>query len=155
MTDTNPTPLDYRSPQRLPPRGVFDESACYAASLVACVLMVDLLFVVPRFEAIFKDFAVKLPLATQWLLIASRWTTGGLWALFLVMPVLFGFLVARVQPVGPEPEDPEEAHGPRRRWPGSWWMFRLAMMAILAIVLVTVFALFLPMVTLIQAVSGK
>jgi len=29
------------------------------------------------------------------------------------------------------------------------------MMAILAIVLVTVFALFLPMVTLIQAVSGK
>jgi type IV pilus assembly protein PilC len=151
---TEPKPLDYRSPPRLPPRGVFNEAACYAGIIIAMVLLVDLVFVVPRFEAIFKDFGTTLPVMTQWLLIASRWTTGGLWVLFLVLPVLFGFLVALVQPVGPEPENPAELHAPRRRRPGSWWMFRFAMLVILAIVIVTVFALFLPMITLIQAVSG-
>ena len=153
MMQIGPTPLDYRSPQRLPSRGVFNEAACYAGIIVAMVLLVDLLFIVPRFETIFKDFAVKLPVMTQWLLIASRWARGGLWVLFLVLPVLFGFVVAMVQRLGPEPDGLAEAHASRRRRLGSWWMFRLAMAAILAIALVTVLALFLPMITLIQAVS--
>ena len=119
------------------------------------VLLVDLLFVVPRFEAIFKGFGTKLPALTEWLLIASRWTRGGLWVLFVVLPVPFGFLVALVQPVRPEPEDPGDVRAPRRRRPSTRWLFRLVALAIVLIALVTVLALFLPMIALIQAVSGK
>ena len=151
--ETEPTPLDYRSPQRLPPRGVFNEAACYAGIIIGMVLLLDLLFVVPRFEPIFRDFGTKLPVMTEWLLTASRWTRGGLWVLFLVLPVALGFVVARVQPVGPEMEDPDDVQTPRRRRPRTWWPFRLVAFAILIIALVTVFALFLPMITLLEAVS--
>jgi type IV pilus assembly protein PilC len=151
--EIEPTPLDYRSPQSAPTRGVFNEAACYAGIIIAMVLLVDLLFVVPRFEAIFKDFGTKLPVMTEWLLIASRWTRGGLWVLFVVLPVPFGFLVALVQPVGPEPEESGDVRTPRRGRPRRWWIFRLVALAIVVIALVTVFALFLPMITLIQAVS--
>ena len=154
MIEREPTPLDYRSPQAAPTRGVFNEPACYAGLIVSLVLLLDLLFVVPRFETIFKDFGTKLPALTQWLLDASRWTSRGLWIVFLVLPVAMGFLVARVQPVAPEPTHPGETRLPRRRRPGSWWIFRLAMLGILIIILVTVLALFLPMISLIQSVSA-
>jgi type IV pilus assembly protein PilC len=60
---------------------------------IAIVSMI-MIFVIPKFEQIFKDFKVSLPPVTQYLLIVSRWFANDYgWAYVLFSPfIIFMFL---------------------------------------------------------------
>src|SRR5688572_2132570 len=55
---------------------------------VAIVSMI-MIFVIPKFEQIFKDFGTKLPKITQILLDTSRWFANWGWAYVLASPIVF------------------------------------------------------------------
>ena len=55
---------------------------------VAIVSMI-MIFVIPKFEQIFKDFGTKLPAITQVLLDVSRWFANWGWAYVLAAPIVF------------------------------------------------------------------
>lgn len=151
MALNNSTPLDYRSPNTAPPRELFSVQAFLAAAFVATVLAIDLLFVVPPFEAIFKDFGTVLPAPTTWLLAASRFAARGGWVILIVFPVIAGFLGALRRARVPAADVQSERRGWLRRMS---LLGLLVLLAVSAIVVVTMIALFLPMISLIQAVSG-
>jgi type II secretory pathway component PulF len=150
MESPQPT-LEYRSPHSAAARPVFSVPAFVASGAVVAVLLLDLLVVVPRFGAIFRDFAAPLPGITELLLSVSRFFAGGAWVVFLVLPVVIGFLAALLAPAQPAVEPSE---GRRRRRTISL-MYLLMTLAIAAILLVTIVALFMPMIALVNAVSGK
>src|SRR5215211_1413505 len=58
---------------------------------VAIVSMI-MIFVIPKFEAIFKDFGTKLPQVTQILLDISRWFANWGWAYVLASPIVFSLI---------------------------------------------------------------
>jgi type IV pilus assembly protein PilC len=58
---------------------------------VAIVSMI-MIFVIPKFEQIFKDFGTKLPKITQILLDVSRWFANWGWAYVLASPIVFMLL---------------------------------------------------------------
>lgn len=100
-----------------------------------------MLVVVPKFEEIFKDFGVKLPMATVVLLNVSRamgsiLTLAALWVVAVAIPIG----VARLQkPVA------------ERRWIVATLT---TVFLTVAMVMLTWMLLMLPMMALIQAVSG-
>lgn len=60
-------------------------------SIAVGIVSMIMIFVIPKFEAIFRDFKVDLPPVTQYLLIVSRWfapPTHG-WAYILLSPIAF------------------------------------------------------------------
>jgi type IV pilus assembly protein PilC len=71
------------------------------ASIILTGIMV---FIIPKFEEIFKDFGVSLPALTMWLIGASRWFAGTrpgmfpgqgavtFFALLAIAPVLYTFI---------------------------------------------------------------
>jgi len=133
--------LDYQAPAR---QRVFSLRAFLAAAIIQAVLFALLGLIVPRFEPIFQSFGVRLPALTQLLLELSRWFRDVGWIIILPLPFVIGFGVGLLTQA-------PAADAPRRNW-------RLASIVILivgVIVIVTVVALFLPMITLIQAVSGQ
>src|SRR5688572_5678920 len=103
--DTEPTPLDYRSPRAASKR-VFSSAAFVYSAFVVVVLLVDVLLIIPRFEAIFRDFNTTLPLLTMLLLRVSRFFGGGRWPVLLVIPVVIGFLAAALTPARTANEPP-------------------------------------------------
>ena len=61
------------------------------AILVSCIL---LMFVVPQFESVFKNFGADLPAFTQMLVSASRFMVSYWWMLLLIVGgSIFGFIV--------------------------------------------------------------
>jgi type II secretory pathway component PulF len=151
---TDPTPLDYRSPQAATRRAVFCVAAFVASGAVATVLLLVLLVLLPPFEQIFKDFGTKLPAVTQVLLDLSRWTRRGAWVALVVLPVVTGFVVALLDdPAAPTQADVDVV-ATRRRRPVRLWSFRLASLAIAVILILTTLAMFMPMISLIEAVSA-
>ncbi len=58
-------------------------------SFAVLIVVGIMIFVIPKFEAIFKDFDTKLPGPTILLLNMSKWITGGGWALILASPMIF------------------------------------------------------------------
>jgi type IV pilus assembly protein PilC len=58
---------------------------------VAIVSMI-MIFVIPKFEQIFKDFGVKLPPVTQLLLDISRWFANWGWAYVLATPIVLSLV---------------------------------------------------------------
>ena len=61
------------------------------AILVSCIL---LMFVVPQFESVFKNFGADLPAFTQMLVTASRFMVSYWWMLLLIFGgAVFGFIV--------------------------------------------------------------
>ncbi len=58
-------------------------------SFAVLIVVGIMIFVIPKFEAIFKDFDTKLPGPTILLLNMSKWVTGGGWALILASPLIF------------------------------------------------------------------
>ena len=126
------------------PRPITDWPLTLCLCAIAAVLTWSLLYWVPRFEDIFRDFGTRLPTATVILLIASRYfgqQSGWIiaWSIALVLPIL----VSRLRPWPP-------------RHPAGWWLTYafIAALAILAIIAITTIFLFLPMLTLIETVSG-
>lgn len=45
-------------------------------AIALIILTAIMIFIIPKFEAIFKDFGVALPWLTQWLIQTSRWVAG-------------------------------------------------------------------------------
>ena len=59
------------------------------------VVSMIMIFVIPKFEDIFKDFKAELPGVTKLLLVMSRWfapPTNG-WAYIIAFPFIWGFLI--------------------------------------------------------------
>ena len=67
---------------------------------IATIILTGIMvFIIPKFEEIFKDFGVDLPALTQWLISTSRWFAGanpgqGLpgWLVVLPAPIVLWFL---------------------------------------------------------------
>jgi len=61
-------------------------------SIAVGIVSMIMVFVIPKFEAIFRDFGTKLPTITQILLDVSRWFADWGWAYVLASPVVFVLL---------------------------------------------------------------
>jgi type II secretory pathway component PulF len=127
------------------PRPITDWPLTLCLAAIAAVLTWSLLYWVPRFEDIFRDFGTRLPTPTVILLIASRYfghQSGWIiaWAIALGLPVF----VARLRPWPP-------------RHPTAWWLAyaSISALTIIAIIAITIIVLCLPMLTLIETVSSK
>jgi type IV pilus assembly protein PilC len=75
------------------------------ASLILTGIMV---FIIPKFEEIFRDFGVSLPVLTRWLIRASRWTAGTNpgqavpgWVVILPSPIIAWALFKLIRKAGP------------------------------------------------------
>lgn len=61
---------------------------CVVISIAVGIVSMIMIFVIPKFEQIFKDFKVSLPGVTQALLVVSRWFANDYgWAYVLFSPV--------------------------------------------------------------------
>src|SRR5580693_366238 len=58
-------------------------------SIAVGVVSMIMIFVIPKFETIFKDFKVALPGITQMLLSISRWMANGGWIFVVSAPFVF------------------------------------------------------------------
>lgn len=144
---TNPPPLDYARVEPRRPISVLPHVITALLTTVCITLpMLIVILIVPRFEMVFKDFKTELPWITKLVLRISRWTANeyGWVAIFplIVAAVLPGILLDRQSPTG---------HGARiyRRV-----MTRLLLLAMLSFVGIVIFACFMPMISIIDSVSG-
>ena len=126
------------------PRPWFDVPLGIGLGLFAVVLTYLMTVMIPRFEELFRDFGVKLPTATILLLRASRFfgPTGG-WMIFWIPAIVVPIAVARARP-----------WPPRHRGLGLTVTVVVTLLLIGLTVLAVYVALQLPMLKLIQAVSG-
>jgi type IV pilus assembly protein PilC len=72
---------------------------CVVVSIAVGIVSMIMIFVIPKFEQIFKDFGTKLPAITQILLDVSRWfapPTNG-WMYVLISPIAFMMLVKLIR----------------------------------------------------------
>lgn len=68
-------------------------------SIAVGIVSMIMIFVIPKFEAIFRDFKIDLPGVTQVLLNVSRWfapPTNG-WAYILVSPIAFMLILRLIR----------------------------------------------------------
>ena len=75
------------------------------AGLILTGIMV---FIIPKFEAIFTDFGVDLPALTRWLMKSSRWFAGALpdqaipgWMIALPLPIVVFVFFKLIRLAGP------------------------------------------------------
>ncbi|MGB7159952.1 MAG: type II secretion system F family protein [Tepidisphaeraceae bacterium] len=61
-------------------------------SIAVAIVSMIMIFVIPKFEQIFKDFGTKLPKITQILLDVSRWFANWGWAYVLASPIVFALV---------------------------------------------------------------
>jgi type II secretory pathway component PulF len=147
--DIKPSPLDYASPETSP-RPAFSKPAFVASALVMLVLLIVLVLVAPAFDVVFKDYAVLLPKPTQILLDVSFLARrrGG-WALIVSLPIVIGFLAARLPP-----PPPAANAGDRPRLRRTSRLIALTIGAIGAIIILTIIALCMPLIRLMHALRG-
>ena len=139
--DDPPPPLSYATPV-----AAARKFAAWPA-IVLLVLWAEatvlLAFVALRMMAVFQDFGVNLPTATKLLLALARWWAndyGWLFAMALAAGVGVGLGFAAA---------PFSRPADRR---GVYWLFFLGTLALVAAAIV---GLFLPMVSLIQAINNS
>src|SRR5439155_27131222 len=58
-------------------------------SIAVAIVSMIMIFVIPKFEAIFRDFGAKLPAVTELLLSMSRWFANWGWAYIIASPFVF------------------------------------------------------------------
>jgi type IV pilus assembly protein PilC len=58
-------------------------------SIAVGIVSMIMIFVIPKFEAIFSDFGTKLPAITQLLLDVSRWFANWGWCYVVASPIVF------------------------------------------------------------------
>ena len=113
--------------------------------LFAAVVTFLMVVMVPRFEEIFRDFGTKLPTPTVVLLNASRFFGRDYgWVVFWVIAAVVPVAVARLRP-----------WPPRRRGLGLTVSVLVTMLLIGLTVLAVYVALQLPLLSLIDTVSGR
>src|SRR6266566_4693991 len=61
-------------------------------SIAVGIVSMIMVFVIPKFEQIFKDFGTKLPPITQILLDVSRWFANWGWAYVLASPIVISLI---------------------------------------------------------------
>src|SRR5947207_8489791 len=63
-------------------------------SIAVGVVTMIMIFVIPKFQDIFKDFKVELPAITKMLLSISRWFANDYgWAYILAFPIVWGLMI--------------------------------------------------------------
>jgi len=103
------------------------------------------LLVAPKFQEIFKDFRTTLPLFTQYTMALAYYVRSGLWVVIvlggLTLPLLSAWISSRQ---------------PTRRDRAMWAFFVFNIMFLLTLlgVILGGLALYLPLIKLIQSVSG-
>jgi hypothetical protein len=154
MTQPPPIPppadLDYR-PRHAPDNfrvPFFSLRIAVVLWVFGFVFMLFLVFGVTKFEQIFRDFRVELPLATKALLTLSRWTVNDYGWLFL-LPVL-GVVPLGVGALLPLGVSDAESYDWRKRWATLFIVTLL-----IALALLIVWALAAPLLALMSAVSGS
>src|SRR5438874_12870477 len=60
------------------------------------ILSFIMIYIIPKFEKIFKDFKMKLPALTEWLMATSRWFTE-YWYILPLFPVCFWLLIKLIR----------------------------------------------------------
>ena len=138
-------PVGYARPGTVRPAPPFDLQAFFTHltcwTIAVIIFLVMTLFVVPRFNAIFMDFRLDLPLATKVLFTVCRWPLA-------VVPLLLLLLAGAGDSVAAGFWRPRSTLGIRRA-------YRLGVVFVTAVVaLFVALAIFLPYVALIDAVSG-
>jgi type IV pilus assembly protein PilC len=76
--------------------------------IATIILTAIMVFIIPKFEEIFKDFGVDLPPLTMWLMATSRWFAGSMagqvipgWIMVLPSPFIFWFLFKLIRKTEP------------------------------------------------------
>src|SRR5262249_35731032 len=69
---------------------------CVVILVAVCILTFIMLYIIPKFEKIFKDFNMKLPEITEWLMATSRWFGTYLYVLPL-FPLSFWLLLKLIR----------------------------------------------------------
>jgi type IV pilus assembly protein PilC len=64
--------------------------------VAVCILTFIMLYIIPKFEKIFKDFNMKLPAITEWLMATSRWF-GTYWYVLPLFPLSFWLLIKLIR----------------------------------------------------------
>ena len=142
-----PRALDYGGPDPQSPGRSADDwiwaflPPFLSFGAVIGVFTLAMVFVIPRFEQIFKDFRLDLPGPTKLLLAVSRWFTNDYgWAFSVAactaLAVGLAFLDERAR---------------RRR---RWLYPLLALLLFIGAVVFVILALFLPMISLMDGISG-
>src|SRR3954451_19272569 len=67
---------------------------CVVISIAVSIVSMIMVFVIPKFEQIFKDFGTKLPAITQVLLNVSRWFANDYgWAYLICFPIVWMLMI--------------------------------------------------------------
>ena len=90
-------------------KGALIYPSCVISIAIAIVTGI-MYFVIPKFQEIFKDFGVKLPAATTFLIDGSKWVAGSytkdqsvpgvIWILAAPFVIFFAFKLMRKTPIG-------------------------------------------------------
>jgi hypothetical protein len=129
--------LNYDSPPQQ--RSRFSVTACVCSAIVLAVLLLDLLLIIPKLDAVLRDYAAWTPVYTDWLYYFSQYIGHGWWLVLLPLPVLVGFLGA--VPIFGSGLSRQRA---RRR------AMLLTAIALASIALLTTVAMILPLIALIR-----
>jgi hypothetical protein len=129
--------LNYGSPPLQ--RSRFSVTAFVCSDIVLAVFLLDLLLVIPKLDAVLRDYAALTPVYADWLYYFSRYIGRGWWLVLLPLPVLVGFLAAL-----PIFGSGLSREGARRR------AILITALALAAIALVTTVAMILPLIALIR-----
>jgi hypothetical protein len=143
MALTTPPTLEYGRPP--PAEGRTRDYVAHLIrwALVAGTVAVVLAGIVPRFEQIFRDFKIQLPWPSQFLLTLSHWFVHDMgWLALAPLPFLLAYLMSL--PGGT----------PRERRKVRHWERLLAFLIVAIFLVYVVMALFMPLISLIQAMSG-
>jgi uncharacterized membrane protein len=136
--------LDYATARSRPNRYIFSTVACVALVIPLFVLTTIVGPVAMRFENVFKDYAVALPLLTQLLLDFGWLFRRGLWIALWLAPITLPFVIA-----------PLLGQNPTRRRIFARLAMGLSLVLTVGMLILAVFALFLPMIKLMDSLSGK
>jgi hypothetical protein len=140
------TQLQSESPESRPRRPITSVPLTIGAYFVALTLLFMLLFVIPNFEQIFKDFRTDLPALTRLAIGLSHWCANDYgWTWILVMPAILPIAATRIL---------WHPRIPQQQWRRTLIWVAVALAIILLITGGTVLALFLPMTRLTQSVSS-
>ncbi len=145
---SKPPPLEYARVEPRRPINVLPHitTALLTAACIALPMLIVIL-IVPRFEMVFKDFNTELPWITKLVLRISRWAANEYgWV------VVFPLIVAAVLPGVLLDLHSTTGTGARiyRRV-----MVRLLLLAMLILVGIVIFACFMPMISLVESMSGS
>jgi hypothetical protein len=128
----------------------FSWLAFFSATVVLGFLSLELAFYAPRMAAVFDDFHMRLPAATQAFLNLSDLFLRGGWIAFVLMPIGLGFLWPRLT-AGPKIRSPEDYARILNRLIAA----SVTVLAILALLIITYIIMSLPMLSLIEGISNR